>query len=447
MAEVTRPAGDRVKGDGSYFKVTRGGQERWLAQVYVDGRPAPVQRLLPPGADERAAKRKLRDLRDQRARGELDTTRAERAAARTSLPTVATAVETWLAAGCPGGGRRSAPTARTRGNYARQVRSALDGRDLATVCLDEWRRSGTAGLFDALAAAGWAHDSIKGIRGILSRTWRYMAVRFDDEIGDRRDPTAVDIPQTNPTRKPRAGRVLRASEIAVLLPALDGHRLLDAYAHLAIDTGMRPGEMAAASWPDFDLDATPATVTVTRAISWHPIDPLDPAGPERAVETATKTGEPGHRKLTLSARTVAALKAHKVRTAAMRLAVRGYWPDEQDGIDLRDRVFRQESGTLLTENAIGGPLTYRLRTAGLPHVSPYDLRHTAATLIEEQHEAMQPGTGYAIAARALGHVPTGAGKVTAGYVHRKLVTVDSACLDRALDSLTEDATDRPAASN
>ena len=97
-----------------------------------------------------------------------------------------------------------------------------------------------------------------------------------------------------------------------------------------------------------------------------------------------------------------------------------------------DRVFRNTRGRLINPRSLYVPLLRAARNAGIGHVTVYDLRHTASTLIDERK-------GYELAARALGHVPSGGGSITSKYIHRRLVTIDTTCLD---DALAEDAEDK-----
>lgn len=84
---------------------------------------------------------------------------------------------------------------------------------------------------------------------------------------------AVQLIASNPARevkKPRAPRgagerlkVWNRDQIRAFLAAASGHRL-EALFHLAIDTGMRQGELFGLHWPEVDLEA--ATVRVVQSL-------------------------------------------------------------------------------------------------------------------------------------------------------------------------------------
>jgi integrase len=99
-----------------------------------------------------------------------------------------------------------------------------------------------------------------------------------------------------------------------------------------------------------------------------------------------------------------ALRAHRARQLAERLAVADVWAD-------RGLVFCDELGDFLNGVSIERCAYQRALTrAGLPHKRFHDLRHTAATLLLEQGvpikmvSAMLGHTSIAIAADIYSHV-------------------------------------------
>jgi integrase len=425
-----------MKGDGSIYEhVDRQGRLRWVAQVSVAGRTTPVRRWLPPGADKKAAQRKLRELRDQRARGELD--KREEKPAPVALPTLAEWLRSWYAEGAPGGRKRKGPGRNTLDLYERLIRCDIAPDALGSLRLDQIKRRDARAMLDRLAARGRARGTLQKELSLLGRAYRWAQMRFEDEIGERANPfDGVTLPAT---RDAATRRALAVAETRILFQAVGTDRLLPAWARLGVDSCARPGELAALRWADLDLSDDERTVTIIRGIAWEKADQDEPDGSESAEDAAdddqsderartvprlteTKTGTPGHRRLTISPGTVEALKSHKRQMAAERLSAPGYWPDEQDGIDLTDLVFRTERGALVDHHYLRRRLNRAGEDAGIGRVNPYDLRHTGATLIWERK-------GYDAAARALGHVQGGS---TAGYLHGRLATFDSTVLDAAL---------------
>jgi integrase len=151
----------------------------------------------------------------------------------------------------------------------------------------------------------------------------------------------------------------RAQALA-LLEAARGYRY-EAWFVLALDSGMRPGEIHALHWPDVCL--AESWVFVRQSLEHVR------GRPPRLKPTKTTAGK---RKILIAPRTVEALKAHRER---MRL----------EGQDVTaGPVFTKSKG----EGTMIGHDTFRrqvftplLRRAGLPAVPIYSLRHTSATLL------------------------------------------------------------------
>jgi integrase len=406
-----------VKGDGSVYQThDGGGRLRWVAALPVPGRTTHVRRMLPVGADERAAKRKLRELRDQRARGDLSPGREEPEIR--SLPTMAEAASAWVAAGFPGGRKKNGPCPRTMRLQEDFVRLRIAPSTLGETQLDAVRRRTVAAFLKDQADAGASRSTVQKLRGIIGRVYRHAQLLHEEELGERGNPADVELPRTKDNR---ARRALLPDEVLSLLMTVADHTFLDAWIRLAIDTGMRPGEQAALTWSDFDLRSDPATVTVVKAVAWDPVD-----GHVLARLNETKTGEPGHRRLTLSSSTVSVLREYRKWLAAEELATPGYWADQQDGVSLSGRVFRRLDGLLIDNQYVGRRLGPAAKDAKIGKVTPYDTRHTAATFMDE---FLPPG----IASRALGHGADHGSVTTAGYIHRRITTVPSAVLDLALE--------------
>jgi hypothetical protein len=174
-------------------------------------------------------------------------------------------------------------------------------------------------------------------------------------------------------------RFLNPEQVAALLDAARGDRLEALWA-VAIHTGCREGELLGLRWADVDWHAS--TVFVQRTL------------------TGTKGGVPafaepktarGRRVIPLPEEAVTALRAHRARQHAERLAL---GPDYADyGL-----VFPTHLGTPLRARNVVKTFKVLLARAGLPtEVRVHDLRHTAAALL------LGEGTDVASAAAILGH--------------------------------------------
>ena len=132
---------------------------------------------------------------------------------------------------------------------------------------------------------------------------------------------------------------------------------------LAITTGLRRGELLGLRWEDADLER--GTLRVGRAL-------VREGGRHTLGETKTRRGR---RRVNLTPRTVAVLKAHRKRQLEQRVEYAGMYEDH--GL-----IFSSEIGTPLNpETLVKRSFKPLLKRAGLPKIRFHDLRHTCTTLL------------------------------------------------------------------
>lgn len=187
----------------------------------------------------------------------------------------------------------------------------------------------------------------------------------------------VDAPKLR-----RAGiRPYTAEEAQRILEAARGDHLEALYV-VALTTGMRLGELLALTWRQVDLEAQTLHVVVS----------LQRVGVGR---DGWQVGEPktahSRRQIALSPLAVEALRSHRARQLAERMAVADVWRDN-------DLIYCDALGDYLDARHVTRyefhPL---LRRAGLPVRRFHDLRHTAATLL------LKVGVHPKIVSEMLGH--------------------------------------------
>jgi integrase len=143
---------------------------------------------------------------------------------------------------------------------------------------------------------------------------------------------------------------------AAFLPVARDDRLFAFYA-MALDTGMRPGELFALEWADVDFDR--AGVTVKKSLA-HDAD-----GKLHVKDVKTKKGR---RQIRLSTFTLTILHDHR---KAMLTEGHAGGP-----------VFCSTTGQYMdVANLHHYSFKPILKRAGLPFIRLYDLRHTCATLL------------------------------------------------------------------
>lgn len=148
-----------------------------------------------------------------------------------------------------------------------------------------------------------------------------------------------------------------------MLNAAD-HRRNGAWVTVALTLGLRPGEVSGLTWPSLDLDQGRAVVF--QSLGW--------TGKTPALK-GTKTGK--SRTLDLPPRTVEALRTHRSTQILERLLMGERWASKWS-----DLVFVTEVGTPINPANLRRMVAEVATVAGIEgHVRPYDLRHSATSLL------------------------------------------------------------------
>jgi integrase len=202
-------------------------------------------------------------------------------------------------------------------------------------------------------------------------------------------------------------RVLRAwtgEQVRAFLDSIPGDRLHAPIA-VAVNTGLRRGELLGLKWSDVDLDG--ARLSVRRS--------LISVG-YRLQWSEPKTAK-SRRVVDLDAQTVVILREHRRSQIEERLA---WGPGYSDG----DLVFAKENGEPYHPDRFGGRFENLVSASGLPRIRFHDLRHTHATL------GLAAGIHPKVMSERLGHSSIS-------------ITLDT--YSHAVPALQKDAADRIAA--
>jgi integrase len=169
--------------------------------------------------------------------------------------------------------------------------------------------------------------------------------------------------------------VLSRADVLRLLDATRDTRL-GALWNLLAYTGMRPGEALGLQWADVDLGA--GMVRVRRALV-----PQKRDASGRTWRLEEPKTEKSRRAIPLLRATVDALKWHRTGQDAEKIAAGSGYTDH-------GFVFASPVGEPLREDVVyKSHFLVALRVAGVPSVTLYALRHTAATLMLEAGIAMK----------------------------------------------------------
>lgn len=243
---------------------------------------------------------------------------------------------------------------------ARYVRPRLGARPLGEVSSAEIQT-----LYSQLLDQNLSARTIRYAHAVLFSALR-QAVRWKLLLSNPAED--VDLP-----RQPRRRfSVFDVEQAKQFISAISGHIYGVLFA-LAITTGMRPSEYLALTWSDFDLDRE--AVSVSKTLEWQ-------KGGWHFEDTKR---ERSRRMIKLQRWVVALLRRLEEEATAV-------------GREGNDLVFTAHRGGPIHEarfvRVYFKPL---LRSAGLPNIRLYDLRHTAATL------GLVAGVSPKIVSEQLGH--------------------------------------------
>jgi integrase len=345
---MARPSKRRGRGEGTVRQLPDG---RWQARLSLGKRrDGKRRRRVFYGKTKGEVLAQLREAQANRARV---------VKAKAGTMTVGAWLDTWL------GAKKGQVEPGTYGFYERRVRLRLKPT-IGEALLAE---------LDPLAVVEMHAELTR--QDVSPTEQRKVATTLRAALNDALD---MDLILANPAtrvKKPKATskemQPLDLDQARALLAAAGSDRLFAYYA-VALDTGARPGELFALSWPDLDLEAR--TVFIHRSLE-------EISGKHRLKETKTPKSR---RKLILARSTVAALRSHRLRMEEEGHAGEGHpvFCDTRGGY-LRQSNLRRSSFLKI------------LKRAKLPQVRPYDLRHTCATLL------LLKGANVKLVSERLGH--------------------------------------------
>ncbi len=234
-----------------------------------------------------------------------------------------------------------------------------------------------------LTAKGLSLPTRRHARGVLGRVLRHAV---------RKRRTVTDV-TSYADRLARGEHVdltsgtLEPDEVRRLLAAARGGEWELPVALLGL-LGLRRGELIGLAWEAVDLDA--ATLTVKRSMT------VLPAG-QVALDSPKTAGS--RRTLNIGPQLVALLRQHRTRQAERQLAAGEHWlgtmADEAG--ETVHLVFVDEAGRPLPGHRINSALARIATAAGLAHVNPHKLRHSAASVM------LAEGMDVAAVGAVLGH--------------------------------------------
>ena len=329
--------GKRGNGEGS---ITRRKDGLYMARYTAETATGAKRKALYAKKTRKEASEKLTEALTQAQKG--ITTDA-------GAMTVGAFIERWLEDSVRGSVRQS--TYQCDESLCRvHIVTALGKKKLKTLSAADVQRFYRAKLDSGLSSAT-VHKLHVLLHKALKQAERWGLVSRN--VADDVDPPKVHKEEVRPLTNEQARK---------LLNMVQGDRLEALYV-VAVQSGLRQGELLALRWEDVDLEARTVQVrrTITRYGGKHTIGPAKTAKGSRTVKLTRDATE--------------ALQEHLERQLAEIDKVGDKW--QENGL-----VFCTGKGTLINPtNLRRRSLAPLLQRAGLPAMTFHQLRHTAATIL------------------------------------------------------------------
>jgi integrase len=241
--------------------------------------------------------------------------------------------------------------------------------------------------------------TLRLIHSILERAIRQAQAR--DKVR-RNVASLVDVPEG---QEGRPSNAMTLNQAVMLLEAAEaGTHRLAAYVVLSLLSGVRTEEARALQWSEVDLDA--GTVAVYRSVR---------------VKGDTKTRK-SRRVLELPTRAIQALRTHRTRQAAQRLAAGELWQEH-------DLVFCREDGTPLDRWHVRKEFAKITKAARLgPEWTPRELRHSFVSILSAHDVRLEDISDL------VGHSSTSVTETVYRHEIRPALTKGATAMNRILEA-------------
>jgi integrase len=370
-------SGKRIS--GPWLK-TKEAAEEWLAQALTD-QPTPR-----PKKARRRERGTVFVTSDGRARAQLTV----RGGKRVSSPTVGSKelADEWLAAAIVDDNR-----GKTWGNQSQTVADYLEWwldewatKRVAPRTLATWRGYTKNHLIPALGQHRLVRLDPQHVQAFINaeanrykpRTVIQVRAVLRDALthAERLQlvPRNVAKLVVMPRLVDEERQVLNPTETRALLTGLRGHRWEALYA-VTVVCGMRQGEVLGLRWSDVDFER--GTITVNGALQRQSVDPTAKWGARTEHRRVPPKTLKSRRTLSPPAFVLDLFHQHRARQLETRLQSAPIYTD--NGL-----VFARDDGHPMNEAGVTRELQRLLVELGLRRVTFHDLRHSAASLLENQ---------------------------------------------------------------
>ncbi len=331
---MTKRSKGRANGEGSIYEYPKG-SGIWYAQIRLEH----DQKKRRRAGTQRAARELLRQMQHERERG---------VNLGAQQPTIAQWCQMWLETFAIN------LKLNIKADYAGIIRRTITNAPIGRRRLDQLTPADVQAWVNDLATK----VAPQTVRNAHARLHKALAVALRQRYIARNVADDTELPTVR--RKPI--HPLDFDQAAALLSEVDGHRWAALY-RLAINLGLREGELLGLTWDAIDFKANAIRVD-------QQLQRVD--GAFVLQTTKTKAGE---RVLTLDDDLIAVLRVHWRNMVEERLLSGPAWKDKLN------LVFVSETGGPIHVSCLLDHFRQALKRAGLPAIRFHDLRHTAASLM------------------------------------------------------------------
>ncbi len=330
--------GRRPKGEGG---ITQRQDGRWQGTLYVDGPGGKKLRKYVYGKTPREVSEKLRTAREAKEAGlRFDADKI----------TVEKYLLLWVTDYIKGTVKHS-----TWKRYEQLVRVHLVP-ELGTLRLSKLTAAHVQSLYSRKLGSGLSPRTVEYIHRTLRKALK-EAMGFDLV---RRNVTEHVKP---PSVQQKEMMCLSLEQVTKLLEQAEGDPLEALYV-LALETGLRQGELLGLRWQDVDFER--GVIYVRQQLSWR-------SGEHYRFETLKNFGS--ERPVAMTSGCVRALRIRRRLQLEHKVRCRQAWNEH-------DLVFCTQIGTPIHHrNLVRRSFKPLLERAELPSIRFHDLRHTSATLL------------------------------------------------------------------
>jgi integrase len=345
----------RANGEGTIYEYPKG-SGIWYAQISLEDGSRRKRRA----SSQREAREKLRQLVAELERG-VDLAAQQ--------PTVAQWCQTWLEAFAI----NLKPNIKE--DYAAVIRRYIADAPIGRRRLSQLTPADVQAWVNALSTK----IAPQTVRNAHARLHKALVVAVRQRYIARNVADDIELP----SGRPPLIKPLDFEQASALLAAVDGHRLAALY-RLAINLGMRQGEILGLTWDALDLDT--GTIHV-----YQQLRRVRNGNDTREFVLQTTKTRAGERLLQLDENLVMVLREHRRVQQEEAALVGKPWKN------VLNLVFVTETGAPIHISDLTKHFKSALKRAGLPIIRFHDLRHTAATLM------LANGVSLVTVSKILGH--------------------------------------------